>query len=34
MHHINLLRLQGAFAEWCDTVAEGKRLIDELAERT
>jgi hypothetical protein len=34
MHHINLLRFQGAFAEWCDTVAEGKRLIDELAERT
>jgi len=34
MHHLNLLRVQGAFAEWCDSVAEGKRLIDELAERT
>jgi hypothetical protein len=34
MHEINAMRIQGCFAEWCDSVEEGKRLVDELAERT
>ena len=32
-HHLNLLRVQGCFAEWCDSVEEGKRLVDELVSK-
>lgn len=34
MHELNTLRVQGCFAEWCDSVEEGRRLVDELNERT
>lgn len=34
MHELNTLRVQGCFAEWCDSLEEGRRLVDELAQLT